>query len=407
MKYVLQILSTATVIVLMSTIQQAAAQSDIDTNRMNRDINIMENVLEELFKTQFEGNGDNLNIHAIGSNRFGQHNINGTYLPNYGIIFKINTSQRPFIIFQSDDNQFSYQFQYGEGENGKSVTQESITDRIVEFLRDYASTIGQLSDDQKVMVMYEANQTNREIRVFRSDDSQQKTEQQSLPTISVVANVSDLKVYRSGDMSNDDFRNRLDSNVVEASAQQEKDLRVMANIFKTAFEDADAEESSFQIRGTVDYLKLDNFGALFSFDVRYANHSGFKFDLSNLHNSLKVVREDLERARAELEENIDIDIEVRDSVRAHKREEVEANRAEEKEKIQRAYEQFLSNLKSTIADYGRTLRSVESNQQIMVSVNLNSRYQEIPDRIDLQIRKSVLESSSRDEAIRQISVREY
>lgn len=402
MKYVSKILSLTTILLLSVTLQSTIAQPDIDTNRMNRDINIMENVLEELFKTQFQGSGDNLRVHAIGSNRFGQHDINGTYLPNYGIIFRINTGRRPFIIFQDDDNQFSYQFQYGEGENGESVTRESVTDRIVEFLRDYASTIGQLSDDQKVMVMYETNQPNREFTVFRSDDSQQKPEQQTLPTISVVANVSDLKAYRSGDLNNDDFRSRLDINAVETSAQQEKDLRVMANILKTAFEDT--KESRFRVRGTVDYLKLDNFGALFSLDAHYGGHS--PFDFSGLHESLEVMKKNLDKARENLK-NIDVDIEVRDTLHEQKRDELKANRAEEREKIQKAYEQFLSDLKSTIADYGRTLRSVESSQQILVSISLHSRHEDIPDRIHLQIQKSALENSSRDQAINQISVREY
>lgn len=404
MKHVLQILSIATVMVLMGTFQPAIAQSDIDPNRMNRDINIMENVLEELFKTRWSAHGNNVRVHT-GSFSFGRSNdINGTYLPDYGVIFTIPGGSPGFVMTSNAEGEdLSFNFEYGDETNGEKVTEESITKKIVEFLRDYGSTIGQLSDDHQVMVIYKANRPHREIAIFRSSGEESKSTQQKIPTISVVANTGDLKAYRSGDLSDEQFRNQLNITSVDASANQEKDLKVMASILETAFEDSD--EESFEVRGPVNFLKLDNFGALFSFDARYSNRSGF--DLSNLHESLKVVREDLERTRAELQENIDVDIEVRDTVREQKRKEAEANRAEEREKIQKAYEQFLSDLKSTIADYGRTLRSVESNQQILVSVNLHSRHEDIPDRIDLQVRKSALENNSRDQAINQISIREY
>ena len=118
------------------------------------------------------------------------------------------------------------------------------------------------------------------------------------------------------------------------------------------------------------------------------------------------MKKNLDKARENLK-NIDVDIEVRDTLHEQKRDELKANRTEEREKIQKAYEQFLSDLKSTIADYGRTLRSVESSQQILVSISLHSRHEDIPDRIHLQIQKSALENSSRDQAKNQISVREY
>ncbi|MCW9714376.1 hypothetical protein LQ318_15825 [Aliifodinibius salicampi] len=286
--------------------------------------------------------------------------------------------------------------------NGEEVTEESVTNKIVEFLRDYGSTIGQLSHNQKVMVIYKTNRPKNEFFIFHSDEENKKVGRQTLPTISVAANASDLKTYRSGNLSDSELRNRLDINSVKPSEEQEKDLRVMANILETAFEDTG--EQQFQIRGSVDYLALDNYGALFSFDIRYIGQS--HFDFSGLHEALQDMRKDLEKARAQIND-FNADREVRDSIATKKREEVQAKHAEEKENIKKAYNQFIKDLKSTITDYGRTLHSIELNQQILVSVTLDTHYEEIPKRIDLHVRKSILENNSREQAMAEIQVREH
>jgi hypothetical protein len=223
-----------------------------------------------------------------------------------------------------------------------------------------------------------------------------------LPTISVVASASDLKAYRSDNISESEFQKRLDINSVDVSDEPEKDLKVMAGIIETAFEDTG--KLNFCLRGAVDYMTLDNFGALFSFDVPYAGPS--HLDFSDLQKSLEAMRVNLEKARVRMDD-LDVDIEVRDTMAAKQREGIEAKRAEEKENIKKAYDQFITDLKSTIADYGRTLRSIESDQQILVTVTLSGRYEEIPERIDLQVRKSALDNNAREQVMAEIRVREH
>jgi hypothetical protein len=395
MKYVTKILLLTTVLLLIINLQSAVAQPDIDTNRMNRDINIMENVLQELFKTEIKGSGDNLRIHSIGESRLGNREIGGTYVPGYGVIFNISSGVHPLILFQADDNTFSYSFQYGN-DDGKKVTQETITNRIIEFLRDYGSTIGQISDDHQVMVIYKANLPHRQVALFRSSGEESKTKQKEIPTISVVANAGDLKAYRSGDINDKQLRNRLDITSVDASANQEKDLKVMAGILETAFENSD--EESFEVRGPVKFLKLDNFGTIFSFDARYGQRN--VWDFSILNKEMEKLRKNL----SNLEDSVKIDkVEIKKTLD-------NTNLAKQKDrnkKLLKAYDTFLNDLKFTLADYGRTLRSVEENQQILVTVNLLSRHEDIPERIELQVQKSALENNSRKQAMKEIQVREY
>lgn len=400
--------SITAVLMLICGLQTAEAQSDIDTNRMNRDINIMENVLEELFKTSWSADGNTVRVRS-GMFSFGDgRDINGTFLPDYGIIFTIPGGPPGFVTFSdSDDEGYSFHFEYGDDNNGEKVTEESITNKIVEFLRDYASTISQLDDNHKVMVIYRANRPNRHFAVFSSSDDREKTERQQLPTISAVATGSDLRAHRSGDLSNAEFRERLEINSVPTDAEPPKDMRVMASILEAAFDGS--EEDTFRLMGSVDHLQLDNFGALFSFEVRYSGQS--HVDLSEFQESMEALKENLNQAQKEIEKTrAKLQDEARstvDSIRSEYREKVEINRTQRKQNIINAYEQFVIDLKQYLIDYGRTLRSVDSDQQILVSVTINSRYEEIPESIDLQVQKSALEDMNSDQAMNEINVREY
>jgi len=69
-------------------------------------------------------------------------------------------------------------------------------------------------------------------------------------------------------------------------------------------------------------------------------------------------------------------------------------------------------LKEYIVDYGRTVKSVSSDQFMLLSVDVNGRYENIPGRIDIQVKKSVLEqldkgSISRDQALERVVITEY
>lgn len=407
MKYLQRILTIAAVFILIAAFQPIHAQSDINTNRMNRDINIMENVLEEIFKTSWSADGSTVRVRS-GMFSFGDsRGINGTFLPDYGIIFSIPGGAPGFVMFSgSEGDSHSFHFEYGDESNGEEVTEETITNKMVEFLRDYASTISQLNNDHKVMVIYKANKSRQQVTVFNSSDDSKEARQQ-LPTISVVATGADLRAHRNGSLNDSEFRDRLEINSVPADTEPQKDMRVMASILETGFDGS--EENAFRIRGSVDHLLLDNFGALFSFEARY-DGSRSHFDLSGLHESLETMKEDLAQTRVQMKETrakLKGDSQAIDSIRSERKKENEENRAQQKQKVLEAYNEFVADLKEYLVDYGRTLRSVDSNQQILVSVTLDSRYEEIPERIDLQLQKSALENRNPEQAVNKINVREY
>ena len=182
MKHIITVLA----FVVLST--SAYAQStNIDGNRMNRDIRILENVLSEFFKVGQLRNNNNGDLYfSIGSNS----NVRGTYLPGYGVIFMV-----PKTSYSTRSNRTTPTFYYGE--DGKNaITEENITSRIKEFLRDYGPTVGQLEDNENVMVIYGANRNSRSafnlISFNRNSNSKNENPIDKIPVISVVANKKDI-----------------------------------------------------------------------------------------------------------------------------------------------------------------------------------------------------------------------
>ena len=391
-----------------------AQPGTLDANRMNRDINIMENILEEMFKVQARyGSGDPA-IAEFGFLRSGQ-DVKGTYLPGYGVIFTIPAGPTPLIYHMNRDGDsgdetrsLSYSFAYRNGKNSdEKVDEEAVTRRIKEFLRDYGSTIGQLDPEEQVMVLYGHGRTQRQL-IFM--DSEAGRQQAPVPVLSVVAEKKDLDAFRAGKINEQQFDSRISVSKPDRNSESRYiDMEVMANIFETAFKE-NRDGSAFRIRGPVNHLKLDNFGALFFFDATYASSQPGVFRLSlapkvHIEGDSDSDAESPSRARVEILRELDREIEEDQEKRAKKEKELEEN-------VRSALTEFKTEIKEYMVDYGRTLRSVKSDQYVMASISISSRISEIPERLDLQVKKSVLEqldsgSISREDALEQVMIIEY
>jgi hypothetical protein len=246
---------------------------DFDTNRMNRDIKIMENVLDELFKVDPSSNVPNTNFRVFSSgSALGR--TKGTYVQGFGVIFKIPRIIHPgfsSIEVNKGENTNVTFFYDTEDEDTAEITQESIIDRISEFLQDYATNIGQLKPEDKVLVIYGMKgQENQFFTVYNARTlNSSEREKKQIPLISVSAKKSILDDYRTRKINEEQFKNRFD--VVASENKEFLDLKVMSNILKTAV--GESKTKKFRVSGDPSYLLLDNFGALFSMNVKFVSSS--------------------------------------------------------------------------------------------------------------------------------------
>lgn len=235
------------------------------------------------------------------------------------------------------------------------------------------------------------------------DDEKERVENKPIPRVSVITKKKDLDDYRLQKISSGQFSNRL--TIQEPESPEILDLKVMSNIFQTAFEsehklaliNKDPSEA-FRLMGDVAYEKLEGFGVIFSFNARYADNSrATYFELREIGfpepgDSVQELRVMSDSARKQA--IIDRTKKVEDRATG-------------------AYNEFKDQLRQYLVDYGRTLRSVESDKAILVSVDITSlSVQSLPDRLDLKISKSTLEDFdagkiSREEAINAVTLTEY
>jgi hypothetical protein len=398
----LKTLLSLILILLTGSITKA---QDIDSKRMNRDIRILESVLSESFKTGpiRSMNAENAFVSSVESS-----SVKGTYLPGYGVIFMVPHPKQfgRIVIRSSSDNAEEeenvvngYTFYYGD-EGDEVINKENVVARILEFLRDYAATIGQLKDDENLMVIYGANATKSRSPLFVINGAA-RTEKphEDLPVISASASKKNIRDYRAGKLSEADFNKRVSVSLTDKKPDQNLDLKVLGNIFETALEEGDGYEFHITRRGALSYLYLENFGALYTIDV-HLGHG--RLNAYTIYNSVVAGRKvAVERENGE------------QRVRVGKLlEETENNAEKREETIQKEYDTLLTKMREFIVDYARTLSTVKSDQFLLVTLNITDRLKDVPDRVDFQIKKSVLENLdrgniSREEALKAVTVREF
>lgn len=381
---------------------------DFDKNRMNRDIKIMENILDELFKieakstssesssgniAEVRGLSRNLYFSAFGAR---SNQVTGNYIPGYGIIFKIPyllSGKISSVEVTKGKGEPSITFYYDSDDNSgdNQVTEETVIARITEFLKNYAPTIGQLDKEERIIIVYgEKKQNTSHLRIYNlSGDSNTKEEIEQIPVITVSVKASDLAALRNGSLTSDNFETRL--SISKAEEEKERlDLEVMKNILGTAFEEGDGEAFHLINSNSISYLSIDGFGVHYTLDM----HRGHGFQASFAFGAVTSFRET----------NSDED---EDSARK-----IQEVREERENIIKTEYQNLLDQMQQYLVDYGRTLSSLSSDQFLIVTANITDHHDIVPSQVDFQLKKSILEQLdrgqiSREDAINAVTITEY
>lgn len=394
-----------TVFLTLFAVTSNAQQDDrnIDRERMNRDIRIMVSTLDEIFRVD---NGSSFSFSMPGftlGSRSGSGSINGRYLPGYGIIFSIpDVTGRSVGIFSTSGaatgiNQENKSFVFSTKTNGdgNTIDEEGIKARVQDFLVNYAPSIGQLNNDDNILVVYGALSSDRRIvsvhtdRVVigRNDDtvrvtpdsggsSADESDETVLPIISMLVQKRDLEALRNGSISESAFINRIDTFIRHRDGNGRfLDLEVFANVLDTGLSEGNSE--LFRMTRKPDHLYLENFGVIYhvnfnrspafiwgdlnkNIDFRFLSDDmfdvseSFQFDLEDFRVDIDSIRvrfqsdflsdEDREKMREQMDktrENIEAvrqNLEERLPEIREKQEEARRRIEAEREKLQEQYE---------------------------------------------------------------------
>ena len=381
----------------------------VDKDRMERDIDIMEKVLNELFKNAA---GNRSRGFSLSSNSTAQ----GSYVPGYGVLFiapaysgafsfrngynygysagRPGEPARTVVVGDNDarvtvfNDRVSDRAEKNKGEKGEKEkprdeantkdrnrrltnAQDSIiqahtnlvTGNMREFLANYADAIGQLTPNDRVMIIYNENARKGDHYVSVGGDCE-SCETRSMPRISAEVKREDLAAFRSGKMNRKELESRIRVNQDTPGKENYAEYKVFAGILESLY--PVSREVPYRVRN-ISYHVLPSFGVIYLVDMGLRNET---------HNVV-IARGGEVRTKTE-----------RDSSQARIRTE--------------AYGQFRNDIREAVLDYGRTLRNLSADQVILLSVSLPTCDGcNVPPRANVSVKKSVLEAYEQNKMNRQ------
>lgn len=361
------------IIILAMSVHGSYAQS-FDQERMDRDLKIAENILSTL---------------TTGDSRLRFHNsIESNYMKDYGVIFSIPkisyiyTAKGTNVVYGSADSYVvatvdsqddsdeevalnaARKTEKNREERAKEAA-EQLKEQMTMFLVDYADLIGQLKASDRIVVQSRGGDN----RLFYS--GQNRSSKQS--TFSAQVLKGDLMAYKQGKMDRDDIIGKITFKTPEEDAEVAKDLELFATIFARLYE-PDLSSTYYISSRSLGYTNLEGFGVTFNMKV-YSSSSD---------NGLHTIRTTGESGLSQ---------EQRD------------------EKVNAMYPEFEKTLKENLMDYGRTIKSLKSDETLVLKVALTEcRGCEMPKEIEASVKGKTLQSYdkgslSRADAVKQVTIK--
>jgi hypothetical protein len=382
-----------TIALLAMTWIGAFAQTKIDEERMERDIEVAENILSTMIKQQF----DKRNFFPI--------EVKGSYRTGYGVTFTIPNIQSnmlfgnfdmPEIVWSDGPGNFSRSYSNGDAEGftiiqrdaegdvstvdrkGKSTTvagtpaparaprarkekskakndslkeesNEKTIKAIKEFIADYGDLIGQLAPSERIIVTNRGEEDRMWFGQFNN---------QNQPTyLSIEATKGDVTQYKQGKLTREQLFGKLKVVNTKSETELQPDLELLASIFNRLYR-SDLSKTFFTQENTY-YERLKDFGVIYYMQVYSSNQQG----------------EDIwSMPTVSLDE---VDQKTRDK------------------KVKELYPLFAKSIKEDMLEYGRTLKSLKDEENLILNIVLTRcRGCEIPSTLELSIKNSVLKDFS-------------
>lgn len=239
---------------------------------------------------------------------------------------------------------------------------------MVTFMTDYADLIGQLNQNDKIILN---KKSPRQQFIVVSDG---KAISEGIEnSISAEVLRKDVAAYKSGKIKKEEFIERIKINKVEPQ-KKIPDLEMFASIFDR-FYSRDLSET-FYSQNTPRYEVLDGYGAVFHVKAQSPRYSYGKVRYYNRGTDLF---EDGERS--------EIDVES-------------------------LYPKFREDIKSFLLDYGRTIRSLKDNEKVLLDIRIQAcRDCKVPKKLEVSTEISTLkqydqQKLSKEKAAAQIEIKE-
>ena len=343
----------------------------IDEVRMERDLEIAKNVLGTVIKQQ-------------GNRTFFTIEPDANYLPGYGVTFRLPCDMQMLFInggvgdtwsisgqnFPEPPGAYYYENDARPGSYSQSVTtinarakrgsgkmkevdvdsarvgyQSKLVESLKDYMLDYSDLISQLPLNEKITI------TNRQEGRCNMGWGDQRS------FLLVEANRADMAQFKQGKLSREQAAAKI--RIVNSEKQEtvEPDFELLSSIFSRLYR-PDLSKTYFT-NEDVYFERLKDFGVIYYFQVYSSNEMDY-----GLYNMPTVNMREIKKA-------------------------------ERDKKVAELYPAFEKELKENVLEYGRTLRSLKSNEVLVFNVKL-TRCEScgIPASLEVTIKQDVLSDYS-------------
>ena len=337
-------------------------KAQINEEKMDKDLRVASQVLTTL--TQGDEGGFML---------YGGGNVEGNYIEGYGVIFSLSGSSSFYL--STGARAYNYRRQSGtvvvspkepkapkvedagkekEKEKQKQMQIEQqqaeeidFESTIVEFLADYSQLISQLKPTDKIVVS-----TKKSDYVFVMTDEDESINATGGSGVSAELLKKDHNDYIAGKISHDQLVAKIKVTKNDAEGNRAKDLDLFGSMLNTIYNESYTE--TYFMSWRPEYERIKGVGAIYAFKVysSYEEDGGYRMPGIN--------KEDLtDEAR--------------------------------NENVEKLYPLFVSGMKENIIQYGRTIKSLESDEMLLLKVTLTKCDGcSIPKKIQFAVKQSVL-----------------
>ncbi len=336
---------------------QAQSARTLDMARMQRDVEIMEMVLDRL-----------LNRKTNHFMRIGGTSARGMYVPNFGVLFQIPNSPSVVSIYEMRERAVAEKrAATGRGANPvkpPTNAEENLTEELWEFFSRYADAIGQLSDNERIAVYSEGGSEFSFFFEMSGEDAGSFTARPG--NFFAWMTKGDLSALRAGKLSDDEFRHRMRTmKVVDDNA----DIEIMSGIL---------DKLTGNRAGSAHGFYVQDYGAIFFAEANFAYNGSYSFSRTS-------------RGEAEAISTTPSD------AHRHIEEALRTARTVEQERVrtwQEDYRRFRTKIAEALADYGHTLRTLKSDDWLVVTTDFRFAPPEQPRGLVCQVKKQQIEAYS-------------
>lgn len=338
-----------------------ASQDISKLPKMDRDIYILQNILNDLF------NGERSYYRSSRKSK-------GIYIPNNGVIFNIGGNgifggtgyqswDELVVVVDGSAEVVGSNYSEEDLEKLNDEKEKKLNELATTFLTNYGSLLGELKNNEKIQlsinyslhVRSSSRRKNGQLAFVSSSKDENKRR--------LVASVSvqDIKDFESGKISLSQMESKVKTTTEDLNGNEMVDAKIMAGIFDDLFKNT--YDGYLSRSGRTSWSYFEDFGLMYNINLNSRSNG---FSLSTTDGGTTVI---------------------------YDRNNKEIKADDFYKEIQDKYSAFEATIKENIIKYGRTLRSLKANEVVIVNVNVSANKRaKLPRTIQFMVSKSDIDA---------------